>query len=286
MTSHDCVSAVRRLFGLKKVGHGGTLDPTAAGVLPIALGRATRLLPYLASGKAYDAVVRFGLTTSTDDLEGDILTKTPVNYLSLATIQAVLPSFEGTIAQVPPAFSAIQVNGQRLYDLARQGQMVTPPTRQVTIYQIEVKHWQAGDFPELTLAIDCGPGTYIRSIARDLGERLGCGATLASLVRTRSNGFCLDQSLTLDTLRAQLDQGQFPLMPVPSALGHLPPVRLDEMQARRWCLGQKIAPPPGLEPDQFYRVVNQPGDFLGIAQLQDSSDGSVLKAKMVFQSLG
>ncbi|MBD0336189.1 MAG: tRNA pseudouridine(55) synthase TruB, partial [Cyanobacteria bacterium Co-bin13] len=129
LTSHDCVARVRRLLQTKKVGHGGTLDPAAQGVLPIAVGRATRLLPYLASGKAYQAVIRFGLITATDDLEGDILHQQPAPDLSLAQIQAVLPQFLGQIEQVPPRYSAIQVDGQRLYDLARKGQAVEAPLR-------------------------------------------------------------------------------------------------------------------------------------------------------------
>ena len=178
----------------KKVGHGGTLDPAATGVLPIAVGRATRLLPYLAPDKAYEAVVRFGVTTRTDDLEGEILSQNPVAQIDLQTVQALLPEFVGTIEQVPPAFSAIQVNGQRLYDLARQGKEVTAPSRTVTIHKIAISAWRPGDFPELTLQIVCGAGTYIRSIARDFGEKLGCGATLAHLVRTRSSGFDLKDS--------------------------------------------------------------------------------------------
>jgi tRNA pseudouridine55 synthase len=283
ITSHDCVGAVRRLFGLKKVGHGGTLDPEATGVLPIALGRATRLLPYLDPGKAYIAVVRFGLTTRTDDLEGEVLTHTPTD-LTLAAIQTVLPKFQGTIAQVPPAFSAIQVQGQRLYHLARQGQTVTAPTRQVMIHRIEVQGWQPGPFPELTLGIDCGPGTYIRAIARDLGATLGCGAVLCSLVRTRSGGFCLNHSLTLEAVKQQLDQGTLPLQPVATALDYLPPVQLEADLARRWCLGQKIPPPGPLQVDVPYRVLNPQGDFLGIGQLREEDEASILKAKMVFQN--
>jgi tRNA pseudouridine55 synthase len=283
MTSHDCVSVVRRLFDLKKVGHGGTLDPAAKGVLPIAVGRATRLLPYLAPGKAYEAVVRFGLTTSTDDLEGDVLTQTGAVPLRLEEIKDALPAFQGTIDQIPPAYSAIQVKGQRLYDLARQGKTVIPPTRQVTIHQIQVQAWQPGVFPELTLTIDCGPGTYIRSIARDLGQKLGFGATLVDLVRTRSSGFRLEDSLSLEAVKQQLELGKTPLLPVETALAHLPAVQLDQDQARRWCQGQKIAPPVYLEPDRAYRVLDPTEIFLGIGQLQITAEGGILKAKMVFK---
>lgn len=281
MTSHDCVGAVRRLFNIRKVGHGGTLDPTATGVLPIAVGRATRLLPYLAPDKAYEAVVRFGITTGSDDLEGEILSRTPSPQLNPEMIEPLLPEFQGAIQQVPPAFSAIQVKGQRLYALARKGKPVDVPSRTVTIHHIEIIHWQPGDYPEVTLAIDCGPGTYIRSIARDLGEKVGCGATLVGLVRTRSSGFELSNSLTLETLEARLDQGHIPVEPVTVALEHLPAVILDPDQARRWCLGQKIAPPVSLDWEVVYRVLDEQGTFLGIAQLRDE-EAPILKAKMVF----
>ena len=283
MTSHDCVAAVRRLFGLKKVGHGGTLDPAATGVLPMALGRATRLLPYLAADKAYRAVVRFGVTTSTDDLEGEVLTQLPGTDLSLEKVQLVVPELQGTIEQVPPTHSAIQVQGQRLYHLARLGKAVTPPIRKVHIHRIEVLAWRSGTYPEITLSIDCGPGTYIRSIARDLGKKLGCGATLAGLVRTRSSGFCLDHSLTLEQVKVALEQGHSPLVQVPHALNHLPMVELNADQSRRWCQGQKIAPPVALAVDTPYRVLNSHGEFLGIGQQLEVEGTTILKVKMVFR---
>ncbi len=284
MTSHDCVGAVRRLLGTKKVGHGGTLDPMAEGVLPIAVGKVTRLLPYLPPDKAYEAVIRFGLTTTTDDVEGEILTRQPANALTLATIEAALPQFLGKITQIPPAFSAIQVQGQRLYDLARRGQMVTPPSRQVEVHHLEIKDWQPGDYPELTLAIACGPGTYIRAIARDLGQGLGTGATLACLTRTRSGGFDLAQSLTLDQLKAQMEAGTLPLESPTAALGYLPSLALEPDLARRWQQGQKLSPPCDLASDTAYRVLNAAtDDFLGIGQLEIRAEGPILKAKMVYQ---
>lgn len=284
VTSHDCVGAVRRLLGTPKVGHGGTLDPLAEGVLPLAVGRATRLLPYLAADKAYRAVVRFGLTTTTDDLEGDVVSHGLATDLTLATVQAALPEFVGTLAQIPPAFSAIQVQGQRLYDLARRGQVVTPPPRTVVIHRLTVQGWQGGDYPELTLDVDCGPGTYIRALARDLGQQVGTGATLAHLTRTRSNGFRLETSLSLDQVQQQIETHTFQLQTPESALEHLPTLPLETDLARRWQQGQKFPPPVTLEADQPYRILSaDSGEFLGIGQLEWREGEPILKAKMVLK---
>lgn len=286
LTSHDCVARVRRLLRTKKVGHGGTLDPAAEGVLPIAVGRATRLLPYLASGKAYQAVIRFGVTTTTDDLEGEVLTQQSAAHLQWAQIQAALPQFLGVIEQVPPSYSAIQVGGRRLYNLARQGEAVEAPIRQVQVDKIEKLAWQAGELPELTVAIACGPGTYIRSIARDLGAVLGTGATLAKLLRTHSNGFDLANSLTLDTLKTQVEADTVELMPPEQALRHLPILNLPGELALRWRQGQKLEAPPNLTADGIYRVVDEANQFLGIAQIQDREEQRLILAKMVYEPLG
>ena len=284
VTSHDCVAAVRRLLGTRKVGHGGTLDPLAEGVLPVAVGRATRLLPYLATEKAYRAVIRFGLTTTTDDLEGDILSHCLANDLTVETVAAALPEFVGTLDQIPPAFSAIQVDGKRLYDLARRGQVVTPPPRTVVIHRLTVQDWRSGDYPELTLDVNCGPGTYIRALARDLGQQVGTGATLAHLTRTRSNGFDLATSLTLDQVKQQVEQETFQIQDPESALGHLPSVALGPDLARCWQQGQKIPPPDALPTHQPYRIQSaDSGTFLGIGQVEWREDRPILKAKMVFE---
>lgn len=285
LTSHDCVARVRRLLRTKKVGHGGTLDPAAEGVLPIAVGRATRLLPYLASGKAYRAVIRFGVTTTTDDLEGEVLTQQPTTHLQLDQIQRVLPQFLGIIEQVPPSYSAIQVEGKRLYDLARQGEVVAAPTRQVRVDKIEVLDWQTG-WPELTVAIACGPGTYIRSIARDLGAALGTGATLAKLLRTHSNGFDLADSLTLDGLKEQVETEKVALLSPEQVLSHLPVLKVSGEVALRWRQGQKLEAAPDLVVDATYRVVDEANQFLGIAQVQERDERRLILAKMVYEPLG
>ena len=285
VTSHDCVARLRRWLEIKKVGHGGTLDPMATGVLPLALGRATRLLPYLPTAKTYGAVIRFGLTTSTDDLEGAVLTEVGAAGLTLAAIEARLPEFLGVIDQVPPAYSALQVGGQRLYDLARRGQVVTPVARSVTIHRLQVISWQPGPYPELSLTIDCGPGTYIRSLARDLGQRLGPGATLAALQRTHSGGFDLVDSFPLTAV--QDHRADLPLIAPATALLHLPAIPLEPELAHRWRLGQKI-PSPQPQPLGVPHRVMAAADqtLLGVGENQEREGLIILKAKMVLESGG
>ncbi|WP_448379711.1 tRNA pseudouridine(55) synthase TruB [Gloeomargarita sp.] len=262
MTSHDCVAQVRRRLRCKRVGHGGTLDPAATGVLPIAVGRATRLLPFLPPTKRYRATIRFGVQTRTDDLDGEIERQTPVPDLTLAQVERVLVQFIGVIAQTPPAFSAVHVQGQRAYDLARRGETVILSPRQVEIFALEVEHWQPGPFPELTLSVHCGPGTYIRALARDIGQTLAIPATLSALERTHSGGMDLRHSIPLAELDAATPSQM--LQPPDQVLSHLPVASLTAPQARAWCQGQTqiwCAPPA-----PWWRVYDAQGRFLGIGQ--------------------
>ncbi|MGM3304933.1 tRNA pseudouridine(55) synthase TruB [Anabaena sp. WFMT] len=278
-TSHDCVARVRRLLRLKRVGHAGTLDPKATGVLPIALGKATRLLQYLPGEKAYQATIRLGIRTTTDDLEGEVITSQSCPGLNLAAIKTALRQFIGTIEQIPPSYSAIQVDGKRLYDLARKGEIVQAPVRTVEVFDIEVIDWRDGDFPELEIAIACGAGTYIRAIARDLGIVLNTGGTLAALTRTQSSSFHLKDSLTLTDLETQIQAGTFqPILP-DAALQKLPSVNLPGTFAKKWCQGQQVA--VNLDILGIVRVYEQETRFLGIAQLQDN----VLIPQMVFEPI-
>ena len=284
----------------KRVGHGGTLDPAATGVLPIALGRATRLLNYLSPDKAYRATVRFGITTTTDDLEGDILHDAPCPDLTCDRIQEILPQFLGTIEQIPPKYSAIQVDGKRLYDLARSGQAVTVPKRTVVVHQIDLLGWRSQPYPELDLAITCGPGTYIRAIARDLGNVLGTGATLAHLTRTFSCGLSLEESQTLETIGAQVETQTLALIPPAPLLQHLPVLSLPDDVARRWQQGQKIAiaadsefldgllnSDAGSSPAsaQPYRIDTKDCDFLGIGEVVwNETEPVLLRPRLVYHS--
>ncbi|MBT9316937.1 tRNA pseudouridine(55) synthase TruB [Leptothoe spongobia] len=285
-TSHDCVAKLRRLLKTKKIGHAGTLDPAATGVLPVAVGRATRLLQYLSSDKAYRAVVQLGTTTDTDDLDGAILTQMSASHLTQARVLEQLSNFQGEIEQIPPMYSAIHVNGQRLYDLARRGDADTMdvPSRPVIIHSIDVLDWQPGESAHITLDIACGTGTYIRSIARDLGQALGVGGTLASLIRTQSSGFTLDTSIALDTVSEQ--PNHIDLITPALVMGHLPKIVLSPEAARRWCLGQRLAIEPTVALEQPLRVVTETRPFLGIGVFRLRDDQPYFAPKMVFEQVG
>lgn len=275
ITAHDCISKLRKLLKQKKIGHGGTLDPMATGVLPIAVGNATRLLRFLPEGKAYDAKIRFGIVTNTDDITGEILCDRACPDLNLDEVEKLLPLFQGEITQRPPAFSAIQVNGQRLYDLARRGEIVESdiPLRSVKVTEIRVLNWTTGDYPELDVAIACGSGTYIRSIARDLGEKLGCGATLSALKRTYSNGFDLNSSLTFEQIGELLRSQKLEVLAPDHGLHFLPMVTLDEDATKRWCMGQVISiKDVSTEGEilQYARMCDRNQNFLGVSEFIES----------------
>jgi tRNA pseudouridine55 synthase len=286
-TSHDCVAKVRRILNMKKVGHGGTLDPAAVGVLPIAIGKATRLLQYLPEGKAYRAIIRFGVQTTTDDLAGEIVYSEPVPNLTIEQIRTVIPEFIGEILQTPPMYSAIQVNGQRLYKLAREGKVIEVPTRQVTISGIEILNWTPGDFPELEVQIACGGGTYIRSIAHDLGVRLGTQGVLAFLERNASCGLQLSESITLEELERQQQAGTFEPILADRALAHLPTVTLGEAelikfwgQGKRLPLSQITLTPADAELSGFVKVIGEER-CLGVGEIQQLEGEYLLVSQTV-----
>ncbi len=287
LTSHDCVARVRRLLRLKRVGHGGTLDPAATGVLPIALGKATRLLQFLRQDKAYRATIQLGITTTTDDLEGEIIASLPTIGLRSEQVLRAIQLFEGTIQQVPPSHSAIQVQGKRLYELARAGKKVEVPARTVEVFKIEILDWRPGDFSELDVVIACGSGTYIRAIARDLGASLQTGGTLAALTRTQSSGLSLADSLTFAELEQQLQAGTFHPIPPAAVLQHLPGVTLPATAAQRWCQGQRLPwneVLAGSSTNSPLGVYDEGDRFLGIAQLVNSDTGQLLIPLIVFET--
>ncbi|MBY0552297.1 MAG: tRNA pseudouridine(55) synthase TruB [Candidatus Obscuribacterales bacterium] len=232
-TSHDVVAGARRLLRVKQIGHAGTLDPAATGVLPLGVGAACRLFRFLPHDKTYVAEVLFGRTTSTDDTQGETVAEAPVAF-STANIEELLPRFSGEIDQIPPMVSAIHIDGERLYKLVREGRAPESiPSRKVTIFAIELLSFEA---PVARLRVHCSGGTYIRSIARDLGNLLGCGGCLSSLVREQAGYFHLRDAITLDSIS---DSSAVRFVQPELALA-LPFVHLSEEQSQRIRKGQRV----------------------------------------------
>ena len=246
-TSHDVVNHVRRLTGIRRVGHAGTLDPLAAGVLLVCIGRATRVAEYLMAGhKVYRARVRLGISTDTYDAEGMVTSEAPVE-VDRAQVEAALSSFRGVIAQVPPVYSAIKHQGTPLHRLARRGvalEQIPLKVRHVEILRLELTAWEP---PECTLEVTCSPGTYVRALAHDLGQALGCGAHLSGLTRLASGRFRVEDAVTLEEFAEASAQGRWAalLHPIDAALARFKALYVDADAARRLCSGQPIYFPSG-----------------------------------------
>lgn len=275
-TSHDVVALVRRLAATKRVGHGGTLDPFASGVLPVFLGRATRVVEYhLGDRKGYRATVCFGASSTTDDLEGD-LTPMAGPAPSLAAVEAALDRFRGPISQRPPAFSAIKVAGRRAYAMARAGEPVELAPRDVTIYRLDVVEWDDSDpdRPIAILDVECSAGTYIRALARDLGESVDGRAYLGALIRTSSGPFRLEAAIPLERVREAAAEGSDALrsllLPIDAGLESLPELVIDDDEVTAISRGQFIrASLPGAEAGAPIRVRDAAGRLVAIATVRD-----------------
>lgn len=240
VTSFQVVAHLRRILRAPRIGHGGTLDPAATGLLPILIGEATKLTPYLVDlDKEYVATVRLGVTTESQDLSGAVIETRSVPALDAAAIEAALSPFLGVIRQVPPMFSALRKGGKRLYELARQGVEVEREPREVRIDSI---HLESLSLPDFVIRIRCGKGTYVRTLAADVGAALGCGAALAGLVRTRVGPYALADAAPWDEVREARsgDRLWARVQPPDSALGALAPVRLDPAAARAFVHGQSV----------------------------------------------
>ncbi len=277
-TSHDIVYKVRKWSGERRIGHTGTLDPMAGGVLILCLGPATRISEYLLGGdKQYRAVVRLGQTTTTYDAEGQFLEQGPVN-LTLEQIESALPKFRGTISQVPPAFSAVQVGGRRAYDMARHGETPELAPRSITIHGLDLISWQS---PDLTLNVTCSAGTYIRSLAHDLGQALGCGGHLAALTRTAAGGFTLEDAHELSDVESafKVGGGKELIRPTDHALSSWPAVRLDAAGANRIMHGNPVPmqnPPEGSRSAPERSGVGEPsGGFPCLGRAYDPDGGLI-----------
>lgn len=237
-TSHTTVARIRRALGADKAGHAGTLDPFASGVLLVGLGRATRLLEYLVGHpKTYRARVRLGEERDTLDRTGELLCSAPVPPLGLAELEALLARFRGRITQIPPAHSAIKVGGETLYRKARRGEAVSPPPRTVEIHRLDVLAWTP---PELELEVECSAGTYIRSLARDIGAAVGCGAVLWDLVRTRSGPFGLDEAVDLEEAERLGPDAWDRVLPPERMVAALPRADVGPAEAQRILHGTAV----------------------------------------------
>jgi tRNA pseudouridine55 synthase len=271
-TSHDVVALVRRLTGTRKAGHGGTLDPFASGVLPVFLGLGTRVVEYhMADDKAYRATVCFGATSETDDRDGELVPGVGPAP-DRAAVEAALAEFRGSILQRPPDYSALKVGGRRAYDLAREGKPAELAPRAVVIRRLDLVEWSDSDpsRPAATLEVECGAGTYIRSLARDLGERLGCGAYLGALVRTASGPFGLAAAHSLDEIRGAAAGGPEGLaallLPVDAGLDGIPEAVLTAEEVVAAARGQQVKPVqrPQLEPGARVRLLAPDRSLVGV----------------------
>ncbi|MEQ8861608.1 MAG: tRNA pseudouridine(55) synthase TruB [Pseudomonadales bacterium] len=281
-SSNDAVQKAKRLFDARKVGHTGALDPLATGVLPLCFGEATKFSQYLlTSDKKYWTRLKLGVATDSGDAEGNVLETRPVEGVDVARVEEALRFFRGEIDQVPSMFSAVKHQGQPLYKLARQGIEIEREARRVKIFSNELVSLEAD---ELVLAIHCSKGTYVRTIAQELGEHLGCGAHVAALRRLGAGPYSEADLVTFDTLEAALDEGSLDrfLLPVDSAVGDWPEVRLNDDTAYYLRQGQPVIVPHAPS-SGWVRLSEQTGEgatrFLGVGEVLD--DGRVAPRRLV-----
>lgn len=271
MTSFSAVARARRITGEKKAGHAGTLDPMATGILPVLFGGATRFMEFLpVHDKGYRARIQLGMTTDTLDTTGTVLTRSGVR-VSKAQVEQALAAFRGDILQVPPMYSALSKNGVRLYELARRGEEVERQARPVTIYRLELTEFD-GQTQECTLSVLCSKGTYIRSLADDLGRLLGCGAVMSGLRRTYAAGFSLEDCVTLDTLSELAQQGKLSqcMIPLERVLAAYPSLSVTQAQAVRFANGGALDADRlrfAEKRDGLFRVYSPDERFLGLGEL-------------------
>lgn len=268
MTSHDVVGRLRRILGIKKIGHTGTLDPDASGVLPMCIGRATKTADMLtAQNKQYIAEVTLGSATTTLDASGEVTETSEVN-VDECDIQSVVTEFVGDIMQIPPMYSAIKIDGKRLYELAREGVEVERKPRPVTIEKIEILGINLEN-KKFSMKVDCSKGTYIRTLCDDIGRQLGCLAHMSALIRTRSGRFCIDDAYTLDEVEKMAGEGDMSfLVPIDKVFEELPKLILSSRRAKLMCNGVRISA-QGIIDGEAYRVYDESGSFLTISEAEN-----------------
>lgn len=288
-TSHDVVAKVRGILKVKRIGHTGTLDPQVTGVLPLCIGRATRVVEYIQERpKSYEAVMQFGLATDTEDLTGTITEELPSVLLDEEQIREVLASFIGEIDQVPPMFSAVRVDGKRLYELAREGQVIERQARKVTIYELELLEVQFNQpHPVIRFSVVCSKGTYIRTLCVDIGQALHVPSVMVKLTRTMSGGFTQEDCLTLEQIAELKASGAITdkLTAASEALDHFPRITISAADVQRAFQGKRIPLANIVAQDPFanhslLRVYGEDGMFAGV--FQPDEDSGTLKAVKVF----
>ena len=286
-TSHDVVAVMRKIANQKKIGHTGTLDPEAEGVLPVCLGKATKLADYImASEKQYRAMVRLGITTTTEDASGEVLEERPVDVTE-EELQKALLSMEGEQMQVPPMYSALKVNGKKLYELAREGKEVERKARKVTIFGIRLLQFLPPDRAEIL--VDCSKGTYIRTLCADLGKRLGCGAHMETLLRTKSGRFTLENACSLEELRTLAAENRLEeaLLSMEEALMQYPAVTVQPRADRLMANGCKIFAPhwkqqeENLTLGQTVRGYNSQGHLMVLYTVEEAEERFLKPQKML-----
>ena len=268
-TSHDVVAILRKIAGQKKIGHTGTLDPDATGVLPVCLGRATKVCDLLTDhDKTYETVLLLGKTTDTQDISGEILKEHPTDHLNEVEVTKVIENFKGTYDQIPPMYSALKVNGKKLYELAREGKTVERKSRKVTIYQIHIKKIQ---LPRVRMEVTCSKGTYIRTLCHDIGNRLGTGGCMEELTRTKVGRFELKDSLKLEELRDLAQNGRLEdaLIPLDQMFSELQSVVPAEKYISKAYNGNDFFKNQLSEEGKFcsgekVRVYDAQGHFIGV----------------------
>ena len=272
-TSQDVTARLRRVYATRRIGHGGTLDPMATGVLPVFVGRATRGVEFFEHAeKTYDTVLLLGRTTDTQDVTGATLAEKPV-HLSPADIERVLPRFRGDILQVPPMYSALKVNGKKLYELARKGQEVERQPRPITVFELTNLGF---DGTRLSLRVRCSKGTYIRTLCQDIGDALGCGGCMEALRRVRAGEYGIEDAVPLEQLLESETPEQY-LRGLDTMFAHCPAVTLTANQEKRCRNGNPFSSPL---PQGTYRAYSQSGEFLMLAKVED---GTMTTIKSFFE---
>lgn len=280
-TSHDCVAVMRRAVGVKRIGHTGTLDPMATGVLPVCIGTSARIMEYLdLDNKTYRCTMKLGITTDTEDVWGEILTETELSSVTEEQIREVFAGFVGEIEQIPPKYSALKVNGKKLYEYARAGQDVEIKSRKITISSIDIEKIE-GD--EITFVVVCSKGTYVRTICKDIGDKLGCGAAMSALTRIASGIFTLEEAIDIEKIKEMTKEEIIEkLYPTDYPLIHFGRINLTAIQAKDFVNGKRMKREnleivDASKHEEMYNVYY--GDeFLGVAQF----DRHILKSHKVF----